>query len=137
MTDTPKNLRRSTMLVAVRKAPANPAPCTSPAELDGAQASTEKIGRLSGSVRRLAIHFPDGATCDLLNIEMLLTTVEASEFIGLSAKALENKRHSGLNGPPFVRLGGKRGAVRYRVRDLLAWIDANTFRSTSDKGGVE
>ena len=59
--------------------------------------------------------------------EFLLTETQASELTGLSVRTLQAWRVRG-EGPVFVKLGR---AVRYRRRDLLAWVDANTFNSTS------
>lgn len=50
----------------------------------------------------------------------ILRTVQAAEYVGLSASALEKMRLSG-SGPRVVRLGRK--AIGYDVRDLDAWID--------------
>ena len=48
--------------------------------------------------------------------------------LGLSSRFLEIAAVTG-DGPPFIKLGR---AVRYRVGDLLDWIDSHRFRSTSE-----
>ena len=68
-----------------------------------------------------------------IKLPALLTTDEAAEYLGVSAKKLEMGRCIGM-GPQFVRLGR---LVRYRADDLLAYLEANTYRSTSDKGGAQ
>lgn len=63
-----------------------------------------------------------GATCvlDPLYVhERFLTEREAGQLLGLSAKTLQLYRYEG-RGPAYVRLGRKR-AIRYRLRSLLAW----------------
>ena len=57
----------------------------------------------------------------------LYNTAEAAEALSLSKKTLERMRVEGT-GPTFRKLGG---AVRYREDDLIAWLDENTFSSTS------
>lgn len=60
---------------------------------------------------------------------VLLTTEGAAQYLGLSAKTLNNWRClGGHRGPPFVRAGR---AVRYDRRTLDAWINGNTHDSTS------
>jgi predicted DNA-binding transcriptional regulator AlpA len=53
---------------------------------------------------------------------------EASAFLRLSERTLERHRIAGT-GPKFVRLGRR---IVYRRADLEAWVDENTFRSTSE-----
>jgi Helix-turn-helix domain len=52
----------------------------------------------------------------------LLTEVEAADLLSLSVRTLQAWRTQAF-GPAFVRAGR---AVRYRRRDLFAWMDANT-----------
>jgi hypothetical protein len=56
----------------------------------------------------------------------LLTEVGAADLLSLSVRTLQAWRARAF-GPAFVRAGR---AVRYRRRDLLAWMDANTVAST-------
>ncbi len=49
-----------------------------------------------------------------------LTTAQLAERWQCSAKYLANHRRKVT--PPFVRpTGGERGAVRYRLKDVVAW----------------
>jgi len=69
-----------------------------------------------------AIHHTDG--------DLLMTEVQAADFLNLSVRTLQSWRVS-VSGSkiPFVRCGR---AVRYKLGDLRAWITANTFTSTTD-----
>ena len=60
---------------------------------------------------------------------MLLKTFQAAEFAGTTARHFEDLRRSGT-GPKFVRLSRK--AVRYRLSDLIAWIESNIKSSTAE-----
>lgn len=62
----------------------------------------------------------------------LLTTPEAARLLRLSTPTLERMRSQGT-GPPFIRLGpGRRARIAYRRGVLEAFLDANTFNSTSE-----
>lgn len=63
----------------------------------------------------------------------LLTEKQAAARLNVQPKTLQNWRWRG-EGPQFVKLAGGK-LVRYRVRDLEAFIDAGLRRSTSDPGG--
>jgi excisionase family DNA binding protein len=60
--------------------------------------------------------------------DLLLTEVQAAEFLNLSVRTLQSWRVSGSK-IPFVRCGR---AVRYRFSDLVTWIKANTVTSTTE-----
>jgi len=62
------------------------------------------------------------------NPDRLVNEREAADVLCYSVRALQNWRHRG-GGPKFVRVSAR--SVRYRVRDLLDWIDARTVHSTS------
>ena len=64
----------------------------------------------------------------------LLFTVEAAFLLGLSPRTVEALRLRG-GGPPYIQITQK--AVRYRRRDLDAWITARSRKSTSDPGPGE
>ncbi len=66
-----------------------------------------------------------------LGIDPVLSTAESAAVVGVAATTLRNKRCSG-GGPPFVKGPGRRGWVRYRLSELLAWRDQNLRRSTSE-----
>ena len=59
-------------------------------------------------------------------LPLMLTDVEAAEYLGVSVSYLRKSRSDGaIKGrtppPPFVKIGGK---VRYRRIDLDEWVDA-------------
>ena len=54
----------------------------------------------------------------------------AAEKIGLSVHWLRRKRWSG-GGIPFIKVADG-GAVRYRVADIDAYVDARLRKSTSE-----
>jgi len=53
---------------------------------------------------------------------LLLSPPQAAEILGVTVATLATWRCTGRVGIPFVRIGR---AVKYRVADLEAWIDAN------------
>jgi hypothetical protein len=55
--------------------------------------------------------------------------VEAARILGLSASYLRKLRVSG-GGPRYSKLSAR--AVRYKLRDVLAWADSKAVASTSD-----
>ena len=59
----------------------------------------------------------------------LLRTQEAARFLGLSIRTLEKHRTYGT-GPTYRKVGGR---VLYTVRDLEAWTEIGSRKSTSDK----
>ncbi|MDD2325429.1 MAG: DNA-binding protein [Alphaproteobacteria bacterium] len=62
-------------------------------------------------------------------LETLLTEQQAAAFIGHETRTLQKWRVAG-NGPVYVNFS--RRSVRYRRRDLLAFVEAHTCTSTSD-----
>ena len=54
--------------------------------------------------------------------DALLTEAEAADFLKLSIRTLQAWRLR-VAGPAFVHVGR---AIRYRRRDLIGWIEANT-----------
>ncbi|MFW7268629.1 helix-turn-helix transcriptional regulator [Gluconacetobacter sp. Hr-1-5] len=54
---------------------------------------------------------------------------QASEFLGLSGRTLQNWRRTG-DGPPYVQLSERR--VGYTHAALRAWVASRSVRSTSD-----
>jgi hypothetical protein len=52
----------------------------------------------------------------------LIVEVHAADMLKVSSRTLQAWRKS-KRGPAFVRAGR---AIRYRRRDLIAWIEANT-----------
>lgn len=62
--------------------------------------------------------------------DFLLRERDAAELLGVSHYLLQRWRCYG-GGPKWIRVGGKRGRlVRYRRRDIEAFIDANTVDTT-------
>lgn len=53
---------------------------------------------------------------------------QAAEFLGVSVKTLRNQRWRGV-GPAFVKF--PTGGVRYDDAVLIAYVEANTFTSTT------
>jgi predicted DNA-binding transcriptional regulator AlpA len=54
----------------------------------------------------------------------LLTEQQAAALLTVSIPTMGRWRREGT-GPPWFRLGGaKKGAVRYRRDELLAWLEA-------------
>jgi hypothetical protein len=58
-----------------------------------------------------------------VDADTLLREQDAADLLNLSVRTLQSWR-TRMAGPPFVQVGR---AVRYRRRDLIAWIDANTI----------
>ncbi|WP_245334268.1 helix-turn-helix domain-containing protein [Bradyrhizobium guangdongense] len=54
-----------------------------------------------------------------------MAEVQAADFLRVSIRTLQAWRCRGA-GPAFVRVGR---SIRYRRRDLLAWIELNTVTS--------
>lgn len=65
------------------------------------------------------------------HLDRLVNEREAAEFLGYTIRALQNWRVRG-GGPVFVKVSER--SVRYRRRDLMAWIEAKRRTSTSDPG---
>lgn len=61
--------------------------------------------------------------------DRLLNEKEAADLTGLAIRTLQAWRVRG-EGPRFVKVGR---AVRYRRRDVVAWIEQNTLASTSQR----
>jgi predicted DNA-binding transcriptional regulator AlpA len=62
--------------------------------------------------------------------DRLLRTREAAKIVGVSPRTMESYRRNG-GGPPFVKI--RDYAVRYVLRDLLAWIAARKRTLTLDR----
>ena len=63
----------------------------------------------------------------------LLDTAAAAELLGLTPRALEERRRRG-DGPPYIRLG--RTCVRYRLSDLEEWLSERTYSSTAEEAAA-
>jgi hypothetical protein len=53
----------------------------------------------------------------------MLTTAQAAAYLGRSPRTLQNWRNNLKTGPKY---SGRGKGIRYHVRDLDAWIKANT-----------
>ncbi len=62
--------------------------------------------------------------------EALLSSREVSERYRLPEGSLRNLRVKGT-GPVFIKIGR---AIRYRIRDIEAWLEEQARRSTCDSG---
>ena len=72
---------------------------------------------------------PLEARVDNFSLEdQLFTELLAAEVLRLNVRTLRLWRERG-GGPPYLKLGR---AVRYRRSDLVAWLDQQVRRSTSD-----
>lgn len=60
--------------------------------------------------------------------DLLLTTKQAAQILGVSTAFLERDRWAGAR-VPFIKVGSR--AVRYRHSDLLSYIESCTHYSTS------
>ncbi len=61
-----------------------------------------------------------------------LNTEEAAEILRISARTMERYRVQGT-GPRYLKVGpGKRARVLYRLEDLIAFLEDQGYRSTSE-----
>jgi len=68
-------------------------------------------------------------------IEELYDTNKASKLLGMKPKSLANSRHTGVGVQiPFIKLGN---LVRYRLSDLIKYMEENTFNHTGEFRGEE
>ena len=67
-------------------------------------------------------------------LDQLVNEKEAAAFLGYTIRALQNWRLRG-GGPQFVKVSAR--SIRYRRRDLFAWVEARLRENTSDMGGGE
>lgn len=58
-----------------------------------------------------------------------MTPAQASSYLGLSTRTLDRHRLTAL-GPKFSRVGRR---VIYTRSDLIAWVRAKVFQSTSEE----
>ena len=61
-------------------------------------------------------------------LDRLINEYMAAGFLGYTVRALQNWRVRG-GGPNYVKVSAR--SIRYRRRDLLAWIEAKTQANTS------
>jgi len=67
-------------------------------------------------------------------MDKLLTTKQASEYLGLSPVTLSNARYTGTGVQiPYIKMSS---SVRYKQSDLDKYIETNTRNNTGEaKGG--
>ena len=64
-------------------------------------------------------------------MDSLLSTKQASEYLGLAEKTLANSRYSGVGiSIPFIKIGS---SVRYRLSEIESFIETNTHSHTSER----
>ena len=78
---------------------------------------------------------PDGAGLEPKDyppeyLDQLLSEKHAAAFLGYTIRALQNWRLRG-GGPQYVKVSAR--SVRYRRRDLLAWVESKLQNNTSEK----
>jgi predicted DNA-binding transcriptional regulator AlpA len=61
--------------------------------------------------------------------DALLDTHEIAKWLGYSEAWIEIGRHRGY-GPPFIKVSARR--IRYRVRDVVHWLEERTHQSTQE-----
>ena len=63
----------------------------------------------------------------------LLTEAQTAAIMHVAQGTLRNARATGSLDLPFIKLTPtKRGKVRYRQSDVVAWIEARTHRNTQE-----
>lgn len=74
--------------------------------------------------------------------DVMLTTEEAAAFLRISVRSLERLRTLGpkAQGPVYYQaswqgMKGVNQAVRYRLRDLRAWVEQHQVHSTLEAAG--
>ena len=64
-------------------------------------------------------------------MDSLLSTKQASEYLGLAEKTLANSRYSGVGiSIPYIKIGS---SVRYRLSEIESFIETNTYSHTSER----
>jgi len=61
--------------------------------------------------------------------DRLIDEKAAANFLGYTPRFLQSRRIKG-NGPIYIKLGDR--AVRYRISDLVAWVENHKRTSTSN-----
>lgn len=72
---------------------------------------------------------PTSASYALPADQHFMTPAQASSFVGLSTRTLDRHRLTSM-GPKFSRVGRR---VIYTRSDLIAWVRAKVFQSTSEE----
>lgn len=61
--------------------------------------------------------------------DRLINEREAAQYLSYTVRALQNWRVRG-GGPIFVRVSAR--SIRYRRRDLVAWVESRLVSNTSE-----
>ena len=62
-----------------------------------------------------------------INADRCITEHEVADLIGRSVSSLRRDRCYG-QGIPFIKFKEGSGAVRYRMSDVIAWLDSHTVQ---------
>jgi hypothetical protein len=68
----------------------------------------------------------------LAPLRPFLNEQQAATFLAISPRTLQAWRVKG-GGPKFLKIGA---SVRYRVEDLLGWVETQNRANTSDSGAA-
>ena len=62
--------------------------------------------------------------------KLLVTEREASRLLSISLQTLRNDRHCsrGCKYVKIIKNGKNRGSIRYRMSDIIEYIDKNTIK---------
>lgn len=74
------------------------------------------------------MNYPAQRLSEADDLDQLMNERAAADLLCYTVRALQNWRHRG-GGPQFIKVSAR--SVRYRKRDLLAWVEARTVASTS------
>lgn len=64
------------------------------------------------------------------HLDCLINETQAAEYLGYTIRALQNWRVRG-GGPKFIKVSAR--SIRYRRRDLNAWVEAHVRQHTSEE----
>ena len=64
------------------------------------------------------------------NENMLMTEIQAAEYLGVTRQCMSNWRYTG-KGPLYVEISKK--CIRYRAKDINEFIDSRIKKSTAQK----
>ena len=69
--------------------------------------------------------------------QLLLNDKQAAPILGFQPATLKNSRHTGklagVDAPPYSKLGKR--TVRYRLKDLLKWLEQFEAQTCTRNGG--
>lgn len=71
-------------------------------------------------------HLSTGNSAD--HLDRLMNEQEAAEFLSYTQRALQNWRVRG-GGPKYIKVSAR--SIRYRRRDLIAWVDERTYSNST------